>query len=498
MIETRNNGTEFIDRITAPTFEIGIIGKFSRKNVTVSDNKAGFVLPPDVQNRVNEIWDARPADIPLEDRQNLILIGKNQQGDRLHLQVGRGLYRTHYAFRSDSRLADQYPELIPQLFTVAAILKTSDDYLVLNHRSGQVFRFPKWIGALGGSVEMDDTDKTGKIDPFISAAREISEEVGIERNDIKKIRCLGFMRDRLTNIEVMLFTADTQLTKGQIEKKQSAKPSREGENIFLPVDPKKVAEQLARFSLATVTDASALLTIFGQERFGQEWLNNAIARINLRADIYTAFPADVQNRLRQVAVNRTQKTKSEAVESYPPSLYNPNMDKLIEAQKIPGDRVQLTQITSADLELLREWRNENRSYFFDSSIISKEQQEKWFNDIYSKKQDDVIFAIKTLEGTTVGFVSLYHIDPVKKEAEYGRVVIADQYKRKGYGQDATRALADYAFSDMKLGKIRLEVIDSNERAIGLYKKIGFKTVKNSPDSPPETITMVLNAASYIK
>lgn len=174
------------------------------------------------------------------------------------------------------------------------------------------------------------------------------------------------------------------------------------------------------------------------------------------------------------------------------------MHKVIKNKKIVGSKVQLRQIESADLELLRRWRNESRSYFFDSSIISKSQQEKWFKNIYLKNDDDIIFTIETLKGNPVGFVSLYHINPAKKEAEYGRLIIANRYKGKGYAWDATLTLVRHAFTKLNLKQIRLEVIKDNKRAIGLYRKVGFKVIKNAPGSPKGIATMMLTSAAYSK
>ena len=53
--------------------------------------------------------------------------------------------------------------------------------------------------------------------------------------------------------------------------------------------------------------------------------------------------------------------------------------------------------------------------------------------------------------------------------------IADKENHsKGYGQEATLLLCEYAFMTLNLHRIHLVVHTENVKAIKLYKKIGFK------------------------
>tara|TARA_R110002096_G_scaffold229836_1_gene419453 strand:- start:11401 stop:11934 length:534 start_codon:yes stop_codon:yes gene_type:complete len=69
------------------------------------------------------------------------------------------------------------------------------------------------------------------------------------------------------------------------------------------------------------------------------------------------------------------------------------------------------------------------------------------------------------------------IDPINLEnnsGEYG-ILMGDKLNwGKGYAKEASIRIIDYCFSEIKLSKINLGVIEDNVSAFNLYKKIGFE------------------------
>lgn len=160
---------------------------------------------------------------------------------------------------------------------------------------------------------------------------------------------------------------------------------------------------------------------------------------------------------------------------------------------ILGKKIRLRLIRQADMEMLRRWRNENRFAFFDSSYISAEKQQRWFQS-YQKKKDDLMFVIETLNGRPIGTVALYKINLPSKRAEFGRLIIDAKNRKKGFGREASESLIRFAFSTLHLEQIRLELLKSNKPAIRLYKKIGFRKVQADENNDlPDKIIMVLEA-----
>lgn len=69
---------------------------------------------------------------------------------------------------------------------------------------------------------------------------------------------------------------------------------------------------------------------------------------------------------------------------------------------------------------------------------------------------------------------------------------------KGIGYCATRALLAFAFEDLALGVVALEVFPFNKKAIALYKKWGFSLVECIEDNEAEDPYRYINAMELTK
>jgi ribosomal-protein-alanine N-acetyltransferase len=68
------------------------------------------------------------------------------------------------------------------------------------------------------------------------------------------------------------------------------------------------------------------------------------------------------------------------------------------------------------------------------------------------------------------------IDPINIKhgfGEYGIIIGERSEWGKGYAFEASSAVIDFIFSELKLRKLTLGVITENETAVGLYYKLGF-------------------------
>jgi RimJ/RimL family protein N-acetyltransferase len=86
-----------------------------------------------------------------------------------------------------------------------------------------------------------------------------------------------------------------------------------------------------------------------------------------------------------------------------------------------------------------------------------------------------MFSIRTLDDDRlVGEVGLDGIDWSHGEGFVGISLGERQDWGKGYGTDAMRVLLRYAFNELNLARISLDVFEYNPRAIRSYEKVGFK------------------------
>lgn len=92
---------------------------------------------------------------------------------------------------------------------------------------------------------------------------------------------------------------------------------------------------------------------------------------------------------------------------------------------------------------------------------------------YCKDDTKKVFAIE-FRHHHVGNVSLFNIDKFHNRANL-TIFIGDNNSRgKGLGEEALRKVLYFAFCDMLLCRISLEVLEDNSQAINCYKKVGMQ------------------------
>ncbi|MCC7228344.1 MAG: spermidine N1-acetyltransferase [Burkholderiaceae bacterium] len=81
--------------------------------------------------------------------------------------------------------------------------------------------------------------------------------------------------------------------------------------------------------------------------------------------------------------------------------------------------------------------------------------------------------VAELDSTRVGLVELVEINHIHRRAEF-QIIIAPDHQGKGYATPATTLAMDYAFMVLNLYKLSLIVDCKNQRAVNVYKKLGFQ------------------------
>ncbi len=106
--------------------------------------------------------------------------------------------------------------------------------------------------------------------------------------------------------------------------------------------------------------------------------------------------------------------------------------------------------------------------FFDDKNF-----ETWFE--LKNRERRMLFAIKD-DDNVRGFISLRKINAITKSAEFG-IAIDPNFTSMGIGKAGLSQFLGFYFNEMKMRKLRLTVSTFNERAVNLYKSLGFKRVK---------------------
>lgn len=132
----------------------------------------------------------------------------------------------------------------------------------------------------------------------------------------------------------------------------------------------------------------------------------------------------------------------------------------------PLEREDLAFVHQMDnnASIMRYWFEEPYEAFIELS------------DLYDKHihdQSERRFIVES-DGTKIGLVELVEINHVHRRAEF-QIIIAPAHQGHGFASRAARLAMDYAFSVLNLYKLYLIVDVGNEKAIHIYKKLGFHT-----------------------
>jgi RimJ/RimL family protein N-acetyltransferase len=145
---------------------------------------------------------------------------------------------------------------------------------------------------------------------------------------------------------------------------------------------------------------------------------------------------------------------------------------------IYGERIRLRAPSREDIPLFLEWFNdpEVTLTLFVSLPISKDEEEKWFDDMLKSplEQHPLTIEVKQEGGwKPIGNISFMDIDWISRSAEVGIVIGEKDYWNKGYGSEAMQLMLKHGFETLNLHRIWLRVYGFNTRAIRAYEKSGF-------------------------
>jgi RimJ/RimL family protein N-acetyltransferase len=131
--------------------------------------------------------------------------------------------------------------------------------------------------------------------------------------------------------------------------------------------------------------------------------------------------------------------------------------------------IEFSKLTYDDLSFLNDVRNECcEIYLHDSDKFTLNQTIEWFNTMKP------MFWIIKLDGVSVGYFRTSNYSFKNKNIYIGADLHKD-FRDKGIAYDSYCKFIPFLFNEFNLHKISLEVLESNQRGINLYKKLGFKT-----------------------
>src|SRR2546421_2333666 len=146
-------------------------------------------------------------------------------------------------------------------------------------------------------------------------------------------------------------------------------------------------------------------------------------------------------------------------------------------EPVAGGRVRLRLLEESDLPTTLSWRNQDRvrKWFLDSDVITAEVHQEWFRQ-YVNRDDDFVFIIEETRDLMrpIGQLAIYNIDPVKRRAEFGRMVIGEpDALLKGLAKEATMLACEIAFETLGLNELEAFIKSANAMSHAALSSVGF-------------------------
>lgn len=143
-----------------------------------------------------------------------------------------------------------------------------------------------------------------------------------------------------------------------------------------------------------------------------------------------------------------------------------------------GDLVRLTHEEPEVLARLEsQWSSDSEySRLLDwdpAHRFSVKNAQKWIEKQY-ESDDSYSFSIRTLaDDRIIGGIGLDGIRWTHGDTFVGIGLGEREYWGKGYGTDAMKIILRYAFTELNLRRVTLDVFEYNQRGVRSYEKAGF-------------------------
>lgn len=274
-------------------FVIDVLGRYPPSQVQTTFSDTPRPTTPELEALIETEWVRQTAVARQTDRvlfNGPLLryiahtVGAPADGDAevFHLCVGPTSYRDFVGTNlyNHHRLGEIDWTLFANPVGTTATLTTADGQICYGRRSSRVAYHAEHVHTFGGALEARDQGPDGSIDPFGSLCRELVEELGVAREELRDLLCVGLLRDKEIHQPEMLFEAGLDLTAEELRGRWESAESQAEHNalVTLADEPGAIIPFLNHCGPIAPVAVGALL-LHGLLRWGDDWFNRTAASV---------------------------------------------------------------------------------------------------------------------------------------------------------------------------------------------------------------------------
>ena len=151
-----------------------------------------------------------------------------------------------------------------------------------------------------------------------------------------------------------------------------------------------------------------------------------------------------------------------------------------------SERINYIKVTPELVNEYLDMINDERVQKFishEKMVLTLEKELEWIK----KKLEEQAPLFSMIEKETNKYIGNIEITVNNNIGELG-ITITPSMQNKHYGQESIKAIIDYAYNELKLDGLELNVYNTNERGIHCYEKVGF--IKDGVGKTPEDTHMI--------
>jgi len=130
------------------------------------------------------------------------------------------------------------------------------------------------------------------------------------------------------------------------------------------------------------------------------------------------------------------------------------------------------------VSLLSRWRKENEFWFQAIFPVSDAGTKIWLKNKVIEEKDRLLFLV-TINNAYIGHVGLWKFDFAESSCEIDNIV-RGEHDYPGIMYNSIVVLQDWARTTLAIQDFYLHTLIENHRAVKLYKKLGYETIKTEP------------------